>query len=70
MPLTEDEKAKLRELREEGRNTHPTWKLSAAEKEQLVHCYLKGETVKELAGRFGIARAAVYYHVDKASGDR
>ena len=48
----------------------PAWKLSAAEKEQLVDGYLEGETVKALAGRFGIARQTVLYHLDRAAGDR
>jgi transposase-like protein len=70
MPLTEDEKARLRERREQGRKMKPAWKLSAVEKEQLVDGYLEGETVKALAGRFGIARQTVLYHLDRAAGDR
>jgi len=70
MPLTEDEKAKLRERREDGRKMRPAWKLSAQQKHDLVMGYLCGKTVAELAGRFGIARQTVLYHLDRAAGDR
>ena len=70
MPITDDDRAKLKERREEARKLRPTWKLSAAQKEELVEGYIAGETVKELAGRFGVRRQTVFYHLDRAAGDR
>jgi len=70
MPLTEEEKSRVRAMRDKNRKRYHSWKLSAAQKEDLVRRFCAGEGVLDLARQFGIHPVTVTYHIDRAAGDR
>ncbi|HXK37023.1 MAG TPA: sigma-70 region 4 domain-containing protein [Candidatus Paceibacterota bacterium] len=67
MAITQDQRQRLREVREQRRKLRPSWKLSTRQKDELLLCYLDGMSVADLATRFGIRRQTVAYHLDRAA---